>query len=103
MPTWIVALTRARLRKSVEPLLTNRMIIDDISLAANKVAPRVRFTPLRQPVCTFYLHFGEGQKLRAKCGVLSARSAPERAGSRRIRPIWRALSPCEVKTVRVSA
>jgi hypothetical protein len=26
----------------------------------------------------------------------------ERAGSRRIRPIWRALSPCEVKTVRFS-
>jgi hypothetical protein len=44
--------------------------------------------------------FRRRQKLRAKCGVLSTRSAPERASSRRIRPIRRAFSPCEVKTIR---
>jgi hypothetical protein len=43
------------------------------------------------------------QKLRAKCGVLSARNAPERAGSRRVRWIRRASSPCEIETVRFSA
>ena len=41
----------------------------------------------------------ERRKLRANCGVLSARSAPERAGRRRIR---RAFSPWEIKTVRFS-
>ena len=46
--------------------------------------------------------FWRRQKLRAKCGVLSARSAPERAGSRRVRPIGRAFSPCEINTVRFS-
>lgn len=61
---------------------------------------RLPHPPTSLHIC---VHSGEGRKLRAKCGVLSARNAPERAGSRRIRPIRRAFSPCEVKTVRFSA
>src|ERR1700737_4808609 len=46
--------------------------------------PGFKSPPLRQQVCTSCLHFGEREKIRAKCGILSARSATERAGSRRI-------------------
>jgi hypothetical protein len=59
--------------------------------------------PLRQPVCTSCLHFGEREKIRAKCGILSARSVTERAGSRRIQPIRRVFSLCKTETVRFSA
>ena len=48
------------------------------------------------------LHLWRGQKTRAKCGGLSPATHPERATSRRIRPIRRAFSPCEIRTVRFS-
>ena len=66
------------------------------------MVPEVRIRSLRQPVSTFAYISGEGRKLRAKCGVLSARNAPESASSRRIRPLRRAFSPCEIRTVRFS-
>jgi hypothetical protein len=59
--------------------------------------------PLRQPVCKSCLHFGEREKIRAKCGILSTRSATERAGSRRFQPIRRAFSLCKTETVRFGA
>jgi hypothetical protein len=60
--------------------------------------------PLSPPTSMYILPtFWRRQKLRAECGVLSARSAPERAGSRRNRPIRRAFSPCEVITVRLNS
>jgi hypothetical protein len=76
-------------RLSTAAQVTTGLQVDGDQFASDSV--------IRQPVSTFCLHSGEGRKLRAKCGVLSARNAPERAGSRRIRQIRRAFSPCEVK------
>ena len=58
--------------------------------------------PLRQPVLRFALHFGEARNF-ARNAAFFLPAAPERATSRRTRPIRRAFSPCEIITVRLNS
>jgi hypothetical protein len=79
-----------------------RMIPDDAVLKTGQRRKSLVGSNPRPASLYILPTFWRRQKLRTKCNVLSAPSAPERIGSRRIRPIRRSFSPCEIKTVRFS-
>jgi hypothetical protein len=85
------------------------VISGESQMPPNRGKAAIRRVPTVQislpPLTSLYIFptLWRRRKLRTKCGILSARSAPERSGPRRFCPSRRAFSPCEIKTVRFSA